>query len=114
MKLKNLDKVWHRNECYSIFNLPFVCYSVQPVHRQKNISKQKYVVSFKACILYPEPMNTIFNTITEAEIACENHLTKLMEYLFERMKDILDFDSEQTIAKSTHSAVNKSFMIYLV
>jgi hypothetical protein len=51
-------------------------------------------VNFKASILYPKPMNTIFDTITEAEIACENHLTKLMEYLFERMEHILDFDSE--------------------
>ena len=103
MKLKNLDKVWHRNECYSIFSLPFVCYSVQPL--QANVVK-KYVVNFKASIFYPEPISAIYDTITEAEIACENHLTKLMEYLFVRMEDILDFDSEQTIAKSTYSAVN--------
>jgi hypothetical protein len=111
MKLKNLDKVWHRNECYSIFSLPFVCYSVQPVHRQQTISKQKYVVNFKASILYPEPMATIFDTITEAEIACENHLTKLIEYLFERMEDILDFEPHESISKPTFIAVNKSFMI---
>jgi hypothetical protein len=100
MKLKNLDKVWHRNEYCSIFNLPFACYSVQPLHSNVIVNskvKQKYVVSFKASILYPEPMESIFDTITEAEIACENHLTKLMLYLFERMEDILDFECKSEI-----------------
>jgi hypothetical protein len=99
MKLKNLDQVWHRNEYCSIFNLPFACYSVQPLLNNLPLhtdAPQKYVVSFKASILYPEPMNSIYDTMTEAEIACEIHLAKLMSYLFERMEDILDFESTAT------------------
>ncbi|WP_341225575.1 hypothetical protein [uncultured Arcticibacterium sp.] len=99
MRLKNLDKVWHRNESCSIFNLPFACYSVQPLFHQKGIKVQKYVVSFKASVLFPEPMDNIFDTVTEAEIACENHLTKLMNYLFGKMEHIIEQDCDKCNAE---------------
>jgi hypothetical protein len=94
MKLKNLHNAWARTSSYSILNFPFACYSVQPFpsttlsKTQRN--EAKYLVSFKASILFPEQLDNLYETLEEAEQACEKHITKLLEYLFKKMEGYIE------------------------
>ena len=93
MKLKNLENAWHRTSSYSILNFPFACYSVQPFLNSGSLSSQedqKYLVSFKASVLYPEPLDNLHNSQNEAELACEKHISKLMKYLFGRIDEYIE------------------------
>jgi hypothetical protein len=94
MKLKNLNNAWSRTNTYSILNFPFACYSVQPFPNtalsKTQLNEVKYLVSFKASILFPEPLDNLYETLEEAEQACEKHIDKLMQYLFKKMEGYIE------------------------
>ena len=67
MKLKNLDNVWQRKENFSILDLPFVTYLVEPSFKNQFSDRVTYIATFKGAIVIHLPINGTFFSINEAE-----------------------------------------------
>ena len=90
MKLKNLDNVWQRKENFSILDLPFATYSVEPSLNNQFSERITYIAAFKGAIVIHEPINGIFFSICEAEKGCENHLQKLLDDIFQKLENVIE------------------------
>ena len=90
MKLKNLDKVWQRRKNFSILNLPFVTYLVEPSFKNQFSERITYIATFKGTIVIHEPINREFYSINEAEKGCEIHLQKLLEDIFQKLENVIE------------------------
>jgi hypothetical protein len=89
MKLKNLDNVWQRKENFSLLNLPFVTYLVEPSLKNPFSETITYIAPFKGAIVIHEPINGIFFSISETEKGCENHLQKLLDAIFHKLNNVI-------------------------
>ena len=90
MKLKNLDNVWQRKENFSILDLPFVTYLVEPCFKNQFSERITYIATFKGAIVIHEPINGTFFSINEAEKGCEIHLQKLLDDIFQKLENVIE------------------------
>jgi hypothetical protein len=90
MKLKNLDNVCQRKKNFSILNLPFVTYLVEPSINNQFSKRITYIATFKGAIVIHEPINGIFYSINEAEKGCEIHLAILLDDIFQKLENVIE------------------------
>ncbi|MCP9762969.1 hypothetical protein [Lacihabitans soyangensis] len=100
MKLKDLKDVWHVGSNYAILSLPFVSYSVQPhwMNRfETDPTRHRFMASFKSYIAVNQTFETEFATTELAIKGCEEHLQKLLAYVFIKLEDIVDFGVKEPL-----------------
>lgn len=97
MKLKELKNIWTIGSNYAILSLPIVSYAVQPHWRNRYIKDKSdtltYTASMKAAIAIPITLEEEFSSIEDAQKACENHLEKLLRYLFLKLDTVVDLQT---------------------
>jgi hypothetical protein len=94
MKLKDLKEEWHVGSNYAILSLPFVTYSVQPHWRNRFESvhaKHRYTISYKSSIVVNYTFEEEYISIEAGRKSCEQHLQKLLNYLFLKLERIVDY-----------------------
>ena len=94
MKLKDLKDVWYVGSNYAILSLPFVSYSVQPHWKNRfelDPTRHRFIASFKSYIAVNHTFDTEFTSTQLAIQGCEDHLQKLLGYVFLKLENIVDF-----------------------
>ncbi|MCA0366387.1 MAG: hypothetical protein LCH67_20295 [Bacteroidetes bacterium] len=92
--MKDLSKIWIIGSNYAILSLPIITYSVQPHWRNKiraNEVEHRFTASFKSTVEIFQSFECEYKTMEEAKKGCEHHLQKLMDYLFLKLENVVEF-----------------------
>ncbi|MCR9066088.1 MAG: hypothetical protein NXI00_19110 [Cytophagales bacterium] len=102
MKFNDIRPLWYDSGQVAILSLPFMCYAVEVSTGPSGLPNkcQGYIVSYKGS--FPFPMNAAlyYRTKEEAKEACENHLKKLVMFLFDKLSDVLIIEEKTAQLKA--------------
>lgn len=97
MKIKDLTEIWHVGSNYAILSLPIVTYSVQPHWKnnfEPNKTNHRFMASYKSTMAVNQTFEYEYTSQEAAILGCEEHLQKLLEYLFIRLDKVIDYGTE--------------------
>jgi len=106
MKLQDVSQLWSDFDEVAILSLPFISYAVEPhfLNRFVGESRKEYRISYKGSFPYPIETYRGYDTVGLAKKACEEHLERLVNYLFSKLDGVIDFEVENpSIKKDDYS-----------